>query len=207
MRGMAIYLDDVTVELPGDSLGAVIMSANRRLSEDGRIIVEVELDGEGMGSDGLESRQHDAIAGREVRMRSAAPRDLALQVLDEVRTRLHESRAVQAECAELIQRDQTHDALGRFNDVVASWLSVQEAVVNVTRLLDIKVEELTFGGRSAAEATESLVQALQSLKQMIQSGDTVGMADALAYEWPEMTDQWDRMLAELIGRIDARGDA
>ncbi len=201
---MAIYLDDIAVELAGESLGAVVLAANRHLADDGRMVVEVELDGQGMAGPSLEERQHDAVAGHEVRMKSAAPRELALQVLDQVRGRLHASRQTQADCAALIQRDQMAEAMGKFNDVVACWLSLQEAVVNVTRLLSLPIEDLAFDGQTAAEATGGLVEALQSLKQMIQNGDTVGIADALAYEWPAMTDRWDKMLADLIGKIEAR---
>lgn len=200
---MAIYLDDITVELPGESLGAVVMAANRHLAEDGRIVVDVELDGEGMAGQTLAQRQHDAVAGREVRLTSALPRELALQVVDQVRARLHESRQVQVDCAELIQRDQAGEALEKFNQVVATWLSVQEAVVNVTRLLGMPIEDLSFDEQTPAEATGELVEALQSLKRTIQAGDTVGIADALAYEWPAMTDRWDKMLAALAEKIEA----
>ena len=37
---------------------------------------------------------------------------------------------------------------------------------------------------------------------MIQAGDTVGLADALAYEWPEICDQWDHVFEELVHEIE-----
>ena len=199
---MAVYLDDQPVTDAGDALGAVVAATNQRLSAAGRMIVEVEVDGEGLAGEALAARQHEPIAGREVRLTSASPGDLAVQVLDQVRGRLHESRQLQAECASLIQQDKAPEALRQFNQVITAWLQVQEAVQNVVRLMGMDVQGLQFEGTTAAEATTELVASLQGLKRMIQDGDTVGIADALAYEWPDMTDCWDRMLADLIERIE-----
>lgn len=200
---MAIYLDDQSVELTGESVGAVVMTANQRVAADGRMIVEVELDGQGLSGETLAQRQHETLAGRELRLRSASPVELATAALDQVRTRLHDTREVQAQCAQLIQRDQTAEALGRFNDVIATWLAVQEAVANVSRLMRVNLGELTVDAVPAQQTMGGLVEALQSFKRMIQDGDTVALADALAYEWPQMTDQWDRLLAGLIDKIES----
>ena len=36
---------------------------------------------------------------------------------------------------------------------------------------------------------------------MLTSGDTVALADALAFEWPQTTDRWQLLIDEMIGWI------
>jgi len=43
---MAVYLDDEAVALEGDDLGGVLASASERLKPSGRVVVEVEVDGQ-----------------------------------------------------------------------------------------------------------------------------------------------------------------
>lgn len=202
MAAMAVYLDDVSVELPGESLGAVVMAANRRLAAEGRIVVEVEVDGDALGGDTLAQRQQEQVAGHELHLRSASPRELALTVLDGARTRLDDARRVQSDCAELLQRDQAPEALSRYNEAIAAWLQVQEALRNTSQLLQLSVEGLAVDDRSAAQMLQGLVRSLVEIKRMLKDGDTVGLADALAYEWPDITDRWDRLLGELMRRIE-----
>ena len=108
---MTVYLDDEAVELSGESLGGVIRAANRRLADRGRIVVEVTLEGQGLGEAELARRQDEVLGLQRLDLRSADPRELALDVLEQVRARLLQVRQEQQEVADLLQQDRPAEAL------------------------------------------------------------------------------------------------
>lgn len=201
---MTVFLDDVAVQLDGERLGEVLISAQQRLEPAGRIIVEVKLDGKAVVGDDVADRQEEPLSDRDLRMTSADPRELTLMTLTQVREELDTLRQLQSEAAEQLQQDQPAEALRQFGEALNVWLAVQQAVLHASQVMDIDLDAMIVADQTLADRVEQLRQQLEEVKDMIVHGDTVALADALAYEWPQTVDRWDALISQLIDQIESR---
>lgn len=199
---MAIFIDEQRTELAGSTLAEVLDSAQNELQPRGRVVVEVALDGRSLSGPDLETEQDAAVADRDVRLTTADPRQLVAQTLRQVDDRLEEARELQNEAAELLQQDKPSSAMDRVGEAINIWLQAQQAVLNSAMLLGIDLDQLTIDGEPLKSFTDELLEQLQNVKELLGSQDTVALADALAYEWPELVDRWHRLLATLVAHVE-----
>lgn len=200
---MSTFLDDETIDLPQTSLAAAVAAAQERLHTDGRLIVEVQLDGEKISPEQIEEQQANSIEGKELRFYSANPRELASEAIQQARLLLGEAGSAQQEAADLLQQDEPTDALQRISLAMGAWQQAQQAVLNGSLLVGVDLDDLTFEDQSVTLIVNELLEQFQQLKTLISSGDTVALADALAYEWSATTERWDRLMGHLAQTIEA----
>ncbi len=196
---MAIYLDDREADLEGRTLGELLEAAVRRLQNDGRMVVEVQLDGRTLTGDALTEQAALTVnPEQELRLVSAAPGLVARQALEQVRQDLLEQQPVLSDAAGKLQQDQAGAAftlLGRINDV---WLTTLQTIEQAARLLEVNLAELQVSGRQFSDCTNDLFAALQELRRQVQDQDTSALADALEHEWPGLIEQWDAVIGKLV---------
>ncbi len=201
---MPVYLDQQPVDLTAPTLGQLLAAAREHLAGDsGRVVVEVVVDGQPIPEAELDQRLTDPLDQQEVRFATADPKALAVETLQQVQTRLLEGEQLQQEAADLLQRDQTQPALQKVGQSIEAWLQVQQAVLQSTVLLGIDLDQLDIDGQPAHALTTHAVEQLQDIKTFIQANDTVALADALQYEWPETTEKWNRLIDTLITTIQS----
>ncbi len=68
-------------------------------------------------------------------------------------------------------------------------------------LLDVDLDRRQVDDAPVGQTVNDLIDQLKQLKDMLTSGDTVALADALAFEWPQTTDRWQLLIDEMIGWI------
>lgn len=201
---MAVYLDDEAIDVRGADLAAVLQTAQDRLRGAGRIVVEVQLDGRALTGDDLLTHGRDRLDASELRLYSADPLELSLDALDATRARLAQAREAQSEAADLLQADKAAEALAKVAVANEAWLQTQQAVGIAAETAGIDLAVFTIDGEPVASYTSELVTALKSLRDQLARRDTVSLADALAYEWPTLTDRWDRLIETMIQEIERR---
>ena len=199
---MAIFLDDEAVRLEGSSLADVLQSAQQKLECHRRVIVEVQLDGQALSGDQIEQQQTSDVSAAELRLYSANPAEVAVETLEQVRYRLASVRQTQADAADMLQQDRSAEALQKVAESVEGWMQTQQAISMAASLTGISLEQLNVDGQPVSDITNNLVAALTNMKDLLAAGDTVAMADALAYEWPEYVDTWDRLVERLIDKLE-----
>ena len=200
---MAIFLDDEPVQLAGANLGELIASATKRLIVDKRVVVEVMLDGSVLNADALDKCQDHAVADTEVRLISADPGALAVSTLYQIRDQLPKATSLHEQAAEFLQQDNPTEALKLLAEVIGVWMQTQEAVLGSAGVVGLGLDEVKVGDEPISNFTDELIKQLQNLKELIVAGDTVALADTLAYEWPPIVDRWDTLIGELIRVIEA----
>jgi len=199
---MTVYLDDQKVQLEGSNLGAVLVAAKNDLDPAGRIVVEVQLDGQSLIGDDLANKQDHAVEGCELRLYSADPKQLGIAALEQVRAALDEAREHQSQAAELLQQDRSADAMEGITEAFDIWRHVQQAVMQSAALVGLSLEELEFEGKPFADLTEALITQLKDLREVLESHDMVALADVLAYEWPQTVDAWQAMIGKIVSSIE-----
>lgn len=200
---MAIFLDDEPVQLAGANLGELIASATKRLIIDRRVVVEVMLDGSVLNADALDKCQDNALDDAEVRLISADPGALAVSTLYQIRDQLPKATTLHEQAAEFLQQDNPTEALKLLAEAIGVWMQTQEAVLGSAGVVGLGLDEVKVGDEPMSNFTDELIKQLQNLKELIIAGDTVALADALAYEWPPIVGRWDTLIGELIRVIEA----
>ena len=195
---MSIYLDDEPVELPGPDLGAVLGQAQERLADLGRMIIEVQRDGQTLSPAELDAAEDAPVADSEWRLLTADPRELAVTTLQQVMQRLDDARQAQLAAAELLQQDQPAEAMKRVGEAVEAWQQTQQAVLYSATLVGIELDGRSVGDQPVDETIKLLLDQLKRVRDLLVAGDTVGLADALAYEWPETIDRWQTLVGQMI---------
>ncbi len=202
---MAVYIDDQRVELDGEHLSGVLAAAREYLRPSGRLIVEISVDGRPVVGEQLETQAELSVTASEVRLASAAPSELVCSALADARCALAQARDLQMEAAELLQQDQTQPAMQKVAAAVALWQQAHEVVVRSLRVTEIPLDELQVDGRPSRELVQELIDQLKHVRQLVTDADAIGLADALAYEWPQTLEAWDRLIEQLIERLQADG--
>ena len=203
---MATFLDDQAADFDGQTLGAVIDAARATTDPDGRIVVEVRVDGEAISGSQLDAQWGEPIAGREIKLYTADPASLAIEPLEQVRDRLGEAHALQSDAADLLQQDRGAEAFTKVAEAMSVWQLAQQTVSQSAELLQLNLDELEIEGRTVPELTDATLAQLRELKGLLEAGDSVGLADALAYEWPEVTTKWESLIGGLIAEIEGDSD-
>ena len=199
---MTIYLDDKPVELAGDNLDTLLSAAKDQLAPTGRVVVEVQIDGEVIAGNDLDQCQDAPASASELRLYSANPSSLAITTLQQIRELLEDARNAQNQAAELFQQDKQDEAMQQVVAAIGVWQQAQQVILQSVQLLNIDIESKSVDGQSVAEITNSLIEQISDLKDLLVSNDTVGLADVLAYEWPENINHWQLFITELIGWIE-----
>lgn len=197
---MATYLDDEPVDLGIGDLGMLLTAAKAQLAPTGRVVVEVQLDDESLSSEQIERQYGQAVDGT-LRLYTALPRELAASTLAQVGARLDEAATMQGRIAELLQADEAAKAMKTLAEFVSIWLQTQQAVLHSAMLVGIALDDLEVRGVAMTALTQQLIDRLNELKELVAAQDTVGLADAMAYEWPAVTDQWIDVVETLMERI------
>jgi len=203
MQVMAVFVDDEPVYLTGQDLGSILAAAREHLAPEGRVVVDVAVDGQSLSGEQLEEPGQVDTSGAEVRLYTADPRQLAVETLTQVKGRLSDAASLHERAAELLQQDQASEGLKQVAESIEVWLQTQQAVQHSATLLGFDLNTLEIDGKPMAQLTSELAEQLRGLKDMLNSGDTVALADALAYEWPETVELWSRVVQGLIDRIEA----
>ena len=201
---MPIYLDDRPLDVDETALGRILQAAQRLLEPLRRIVVEVKLNGQSLVGPQLGERQEELIESAELRLYSADPNELALSTLEQVRHRLDEAREAQQQAAEQLQGDRLVDAMGHVSRMVEVWQQTHQAVQQSAALVGGGPEEQPFWQDDVARLVQDLTEQLRELRDLLKASDTVGLADALAYEWPETAGRWEHAIDELIAVIEQK---
>ena len=201
---MKVIIDDQPVELPGSNLSEIIGAARQHLESDGRIVVEVERNGDILQGDALAAALTQPVEDQTIHLISARPADLAVMVLEQVKAQLDEISEWQQHAVTGFQEDQPKEAFELIGQCVQGWLAIHEAVSNITDLVALDLAGIHTDSGSAVEYIQKLAEQLKTLKQLLTDQDVITLADVLAYEWPETIDNWYDLTIAIIEHIQSQ---
>jgi len=208
---MKLYLDDVLLPCPIDTLEGALDVARQAAQQTGRVIIEAEWDGEPISDATLETADASPLSKHEVRFRSTDPRALVSTAMHEMADVLQRGLEVQRQTAEALQSGQMELAFGNLTEVLDMWQGVRRSVEDGAALLGLRVETLVFNGEDGtSEIVMGHVGRLSDLLTDIRTGvageDWSSLADLMS-EGGEMDVQarrWVGILKQLGEQFSAR---
>ncbi|MEM9346989.1 MAG: hypothetical protein AAGB26_10275 [Planctomycetota bacterium] len=199
---MPIHIDDHPSTLTAGSMRELLAAVSESLAPAGRVVVEVKVDGESVTGPALDDDQPTA-EGSDIRVYSAKPSELVVGILEDIRTQLAASQQQQQQAAELLQQDDPAKAMDLVKQSIDGWLQAQQAVGQSSQLLQLDLQAITVEDQPVIERMNELITALTELKDIVVANDFVALADALQYEWPDITERWDTALGAIIQHVES----
>ncbi|MEM6331780.1 MAG: hypothetical protein AAF823_00365 [Planctomycetota bacterium] len=199
---MPVFLDDKPYAATAAKLGELLDAVRESPGQHRRLIVEVNVSGHPLAGDALVAELERDIAEDEVRLVSADAGQIAVEALGAVRTSVDEIANLHQQAADMLQAGDDATGLATVGRVVELWAGVQSAVGQSAEVAGIDLNTLTVEDKLATDLIAGLLDQLRALRDLIQSGDTVALADALAYEWAETTAAWGDLVETLLHRIE-----
>jgi hypothetical protein len=181
------------------TVGAVLA----HLQRDDRLVVNLLIDGRQPDLSFMPQIRQSSVLGRTLFIETAHPKQMALDVLDEVEMQLKHADQFKSEAADLLQRNQVAKAMEKLGVCFTTWQAAQESVLKTGQLLRIDLGKLRVEGQSLVEILAEFTGQLRQIKETLMDRDFVLLSDILLYETNESSKRWEAVLSAMRRVIGA----
>lgn len=204
---MEILVDNEPLTDPAQCAGTVADLLERLRADDpDRLVVQLLLDGREVAADDLDRVRRVRLDGAgRLEVKTASARHLAADTLGQAADALSRARGQYEAIADALAAGKSPEAMERLGECLGTWGAAEQALrhaLRVARLSPVAAD----GG---AEDPDRLIADFQALLGRVQGAlkirDYVAVGDLVAYEMPEITDQWHDLLVGLQDRLAADG--
>lgn len=184
----------VTVDrkpLPTDELGLrTVGHVLAHLQKDNRLVVHVLIDGREPDLEHLPAIKQSPLDGHTLYIETADPREMAIEVLDEVQKQLEDADRLKTEAAELLQKNQNVKAMEKLAGCFGTWQHAQESVLKTAQLLRIDLTTIQVRDRSLTDLLREFMEQLRKIRTSLENRDFVTLSDILTFETTETSSNW-----------------
>ena len=187
---MSVTVDHENLEV--ETLGLLTVGqVLSHLQRDNRLVVNLLIDGQEPDLDCLPQVRQAPVDGHTLFIETAEPREMALEVIDEVESQLREADRLKGEAVDLLQKSGgAGKAMEKLSGCFSTWQNAQESVVKVARLLRLDLDGVSVAGRSLSALIHEFSGQLRQVRRALEHRDFVTLGDVLAYEMTETSTQW-----------------
>ncbi|MGB7157019.1 MAG: hypothetical protein WBD40_03065 [Tepidisphaeraceae bacterium] len=169
-----------------------------------RLVVHVLIDGEEPDLMHLGKVKQAPVSGHTVFIETADPRQMAVDVLDEVASQLDEADRLKTEAAELLQKNQNGPAMERLSGCFTTWQHAQESVLKTAQLLRIDLSQVRAGAVTMSELFTEFSRQLKAIRVSLENRDFVTLSDLLLYETTQTSAQWRSAIVAMKATIQPK---
>jgi hypothetical protein len=195
---MSVVVDQHTLETEELGLQTVGQVLSHLQRED-RLVVNLLIDGQQPDLGEIQRIRKSLVLGKTLYIETTSPREMVLEVLDDVEIQLAEAEQYKTDAAELLQQNQISKAMEQLGVYFTTWQSAQESVLKTSQLLRIDLEKLRVGTQSIAEILTEFTNQLRQTRQTLIDRDFVSLTDLLLYETNENSRRWTAVLDTIRG--------
>lgn len=199
---MQILLDENVCDVAADTVEEAIAVCADLVEAQGRMIVDVQVDGARWSEEELASTENQSTTAQVVELTSADPAQLVLQTFQDAAEALTDADELQQEAAQLLQSDQRTICMDKMGEALSIWLSVQQAIVKGSQVIGLQLDEVTVDGTPIVTSIVQLNEQLRMLRTALEQDDQIALADALLYEFPDIVREWQGILEHLQTLVD-----
>ena len=160
------------------------------LQRDNRLVTNMLIDGEEPDLTIMGTLRRQLLGDHTLYIETAAPREMALEVLAEVELQLQEADRLKSDAIDLLHHNAVERALQKLSGCFSTWHHAQESVLKTAQLLRIDLEQLRGDGRSLGAMVHEFTEQLRSIKSSLENRDYVHLCDILTYEATETNNRW-----------------
>ncbi len=177
-------------EMGLQTIGQVLSHVQR----DNRLVVTLLIDGREPDLNVMGKLRRQLLLDHTIYIETAAPQEMAIEVLGEVEDQLREAERLRGDAIDLLQHNHVERALQRLSGCFSTWQNAQESVVKTAQLLRIDLEQLHVADQTLGELVNGFTDQLRQIKSALENRDYVLLSDILIYEATETNSRWHSAL-------------
>lgn len=163
-----------------------------------RLVTELKCDGESLSGDVLNAALNRPINSfSRLEFQTQPVGNMVRATMDQAISLFENATAHREQAADLLSEGQHQEAMKALQQYLQVWQQVQQTVVVSLQAMETDFESLTANGQSAGEVLELIRTQLEELKDSMQQGDFVLVADVLRYELAEPFDLWLQLMKQI----------
>lgn len=170
------------------------------LRRDNRLVTNLLIDGREPDLNRIGTVRRAPLTGHTVYIETAEPRQMAVEVLEEVESQLTEADRLKTDAVDLLQRNQPVKAMEKLSGCFTAWQTAQESVRKISQLLGIDLEAVRVSGLSLSALMQEFAAQLRQIKLSLEQRDFVTLSDILTYEATETSTRW-RLALDAIRNV------
>lgn len=186
-------------ELGLKTVGQVLTHVQR----ENRLVVNLLVDGVPPDLTRLGHLRAASLDGMTLFIETAEPRQMAMDVIDEVDSQLREADRLRTEAVDALGRNQPSAAMEKLSGCFSTWQNARESCQKTAQLLRIDLGEVVVEGRTFSELMADFTDQLRQIRTALEDRDFVTLSDILAYEATQTCRLWQEALAAVRGAVVA----
>ncbi|MBC7785442.1 MAG: hypothetical protein H7144_16535 [Burkholderiales bacterium] len=191
----------VTVDsqaLPVDELGLQTLGdVLTHLQTHNRLVTHVLIDGRAPDLEHVPQLRRRSLLGHTVFIETTEPRQIALDVLDEIHRQMDEAETARMVAIDHLSVGEPNKALQKLSGCFTTWQAAQDAIQKVAQLLRVDLDLIRVEDVSLSSALQAFAEQLRTVRGSLESRDFVTLSDTLQYEISHTIRQWRDALAQL----------
>lgn len=198
---MSVTIDQEFLEV--ETLGIqTVGQLLQYLQQNGRLVVQFLCDGVTPDADLVPSLRKEPLEGHTIFMETVDPRELAVDVLDQIGQHLGDTDEIRRGIVNLLREGNLAKAMERLSGCFSVWQQTQDTILKTAQLLQLDLDQVRWEQGSLGELLMEFKNQLQQLRLALQDRDYVTLADILAYEMCQTSQKW-RFAIDSLGRAAA----
>lgn len=204
---MKAFLDERSLSVTPPTLAAAFEIARAAAQAEGRVIVDVLINGQRASEDVIDHPSDKPAGDIEFKCITADPCALVSQSLREVASTLDSARSAQEEAAGALQQGRMDEAFALIADIMDVWDSLRRVVDQGPALIGETIHDyplINAAGQpiDSHAQIEQLSTTLQDIKGAVGLQDWSTLADLLSNELDSAADQWVTLLNQMARQTD-----
>ncbi|HUU85181.1 MAG TPA: hypothetical protein VM243_16900 [Phycisphaerae bacterium] len=203
---MEFYLDDREMRPtgPAGTLGDVVEEARAQVAKDDRVIIAIRCDGADVANDDLAARLAEPVDRYDrVDLQSGRAEQLVSDALGQALQVLEDSGQLRAQVVEWLAQGETIQAKQGLVQCFQQWTQIHQAIAQSMAFLELDEKELIVEGRPLEAVLGDISGQLRQVKEVLEVGDDVLLADLLQYEFDAAIDKWRAAVQVVMARAQA----
>ena len=202
-KPMRVLLDNDPCPISPASIGEALLAASDIAEGQGRLVIEVLVDGQPLTDNDLQEEDRLSKSAEEVQLKTTTVTHLLSETFANAAAAIHDAHTVHEQAADLIGSGKSIEGMQALSAALSMWGEIHEAVVKGLALAGEDPDSVAVGEVQLTKASSSLQQILADLKNGISIQDNSSICDCLLYEFPPVSAQWITLLEGLSKRYDS----
>ncbi len=204
---MQLWIDNTQLDTD-DNLEAAFEIARKHAEKLGRLIIDIQADGQPIDDALLDAPPTDAAGITELRLTTTDPSAFLIETIHSAKEALELTREDQAAAADQIRTGELEPAIESLKAVLEGWHAVRDVVgqAGVLGELDIDTLEITDAKAqttTGAQCVDALSKALAEVRSCLEKSDWASLGDAIEYDLEDQANCWNALLDAMIAAFSA----
>jgi len=198
-----VYLDDreYSADLAASgTLGDLVEAVRAEVATSDRVIVGIVCDGIGL-TDDLEAKLAEPLDRfRRVDLQSGRAQELVRDALEQALNVLADTDHLREQAIDALTRGDQTEATQVLGDCFRHWSQIHLGIAQSLAFLGLDPQTLEVNGQPLESALAGIAERLKEVREALQAGDNVLLADTLQYEFDEAAETWKAAIEAVLAR-------